>query len=187
LSAPAGAPGELDGVARRIHAMRRQRKLSLDGLAERTGLTKSFLSKIERGVSIPSIATVLKLARAFDVDVAHLFGQAVESQSICIERARTSNNGRGRLNVVPIAGKRAQKNMSPFIMYPTPEGEEHFNEHAGEEFLYVLRGEIEMEFADRKERLKAGDSIYFEGHLLHRQRSISADAATLIVIEGRDS
>lgn len=66
------APGQLDGVARRIHAMRRQRKLSLDGLAERTGLTKSFLSKVERGVSIPSIATVLKLARAFDVDVAHL-------------------------------------------------------------------------------------------------------------------
>jgi transcriptional regulator with XRE-family HTH domain len=167
--------------------MRGQRKLSLDGLAERTGLTNSLLSKVERGVSIPSIATVLRLARAFDVDVAHLFGQAVESRRICIERARASNSGRGRLNLVPIAGKRAQKNMSPFIMYPAPEGEEQFNEHAGEEFLYVLRGEIAMEFADRKVRLKAGDSIYFEGHLAHRQRSIGGDAATLIVIKGRDS
>jgi mannose-6-phosphate isomerase-like protein (cupin superfamily) len=77
--------------------------------------------------------------------------------------------------------------MSPFIMYPTPEGEEHFNEHTGEEFLYVLRGEIEMEFADRKVRLKAGDSIYFEGHLPHRQRSICPDTATLIVIERTES
>ncbi len=159
----------------------------MDDLAKRTGLTKSFLSKIERGVSIPSIATILKLAQAFDVDVAHVFGHAVESESICIERARASKKSGGRLNLLPIAGKRAQKNMSPFIMYPTPEGEERFNEHAGEEFLYVLRGEIEMEFADRKVRLKAGDSIYFEGHLLHRQRSIGADAATLIVIEGTNS
>jgi mannose-6-phosphate isomerase-like protein (cupin superfamily) len=61
------------------------------------------------------------------------------------------------------------------------------DEHGGEEFLYVLRGEIEMEFAHRKVRLKAGDSIYFEGHLPHRQRSLAADTATLIVIEGRDS
>ena len=178
------ATADFGGVARRIHAMRRQRKLTLDALAERTGLTKSFLSKVERGVSVPSISTVMKLARAFEVDVAHIFGEAVEDDSICVERARVANqSGRARLNMIPIAAKRVRKNMSPFIMYPSSDGEELFNEHAGEEFLYVLRGEIEMEFADRTVRLKAGDSIYFEGHLPHRQRSISEDTATLIVIE----
>ena len=178
---------DLEGVARRIRAMRRRRNLTLEGLAERSGLTKSFLSKIERGTSIPSIATVLKLARAFEIDVAHIFGQAVESDSICVERARKKPGRRSRLNMIPLAAKRVQKNMLPFIMYPTLENEEYFNEHAGQEFLYVLRGEIEIEFADRTIRLKAGDSIYFEGHLPHRQRATTEDTATLITIEGTDS
>jgi len=95
--------GDVSSVARRIGFIRRQRKLSLDALAKRTRLTKSYLSKIERGLSVPSIASIMKLSRAFGVEVAHLFGETIEENNICIERHRPARaNGRPRLNVIPI-------------------------------------------------------------------------------------
>ena len=169
--------GDVSSVARRIGFIRRQRKLSLDALAKRTRLTKSYLSKIERGLSVPSIASIMKLSRAFGVEVAHLFGETIEENNICIERHRPARaNGRPRLNVIPIAPKRKQKTMSPFIMYPSREHDETFNEHAGEEFIYVLRGKVEATFPNRKVMLKSGDSMYFDGHLPHRLRSIAVVA-----------
>ena len=56
-----------------LRAVRQQRGMTLEQLADATGLTKSYLSKVERQRSTPSIAVAMKLARALDVDVAQLF------------------------------------------------------------------------------------------------------------------
>ena len=58
----------------RLRTLRRQQSLSLEQLGERTGLTKSYLSKLERGLSEPSISTVLRLAEAYGVGVSQLVG-----------------------------------------------------------------------------------------------------------------
>src|SRR6266705_2915867 len=58
----------------RLKRLRELKGLTLEQLAERTGLTKSYLSKVERGVSVPSISTALKFAEAFQVSVGELFG-----------------------------------------------------------------------------------------------------------------
>src|SRR5690606_10268771 len=63
----------------RLKALRRQQRLSLDQLAQRSGLTKSYLSKLERGVSEPSISTVLKLAEAYDIGISELIGVGEEN------------------------------------------------------------------------------------------------------------
>ncbi|MEA2785868.1 MAG: hypothetical protein QOF71_1972 [Candidatus Eremiobacteraeota bacterium] len=164
--------------------MRRGRKLSLDALAERTGLTKSYLSKVERGVAVPSIASIIKLSAAFGVDVAHLFGEAVEEDTIVVERRQkiARRNGSPDSRVVPIARKRAEKTMSPFIMYPSTSRDESLHEHAGEELIYVLDGEVEATLPDRKVRLNSGDTMYFDGHVPHQLRSIETPAEVLIII-----
>ena len=76
-----------------LRAVRRQRGLTLESLAEQTGLTKSYLSKIERRQSTPSIAVALKVARALDVDVAQLFSDEAadeRSRSIALATAAKS-------------------------------------------------------------------------------------------------
>jgi transcriptional regulator with XRE-family HTH domain len=57
----------------RLKRLREVKGVTLEDLAQQTGLTKSFLSKVERGVSMPSIATVLKIADAFKVSAGNLF------------------------------------------------------------------------------------------------------------------
>ena len=70
-----------------LRAVRRERGLTLEELAAATGLTKSYLSKVERELSTPSIAVALKVARALDVDVARLFSDEAASEKIAVDRA----------------------------------------------------------------------------------------------------
>ena len=71
----------------RIKLLRHQHGLSLEQLAQRSGLTKSYLSKVERGLCTPSISSALKLAQALAVDVAQLFGSPADDSQLCITRA----------------------------------------------------------------------------------------------------
>ncbi|GAA3197490.1 hypothetical protein GCM10020255_100340 [Rhodococcus baikonurensis] len=57
-------------------------------MAEQTGLTKSYLSKVERGISTPSIAVALKIARVLDADVGQLFSDSMEGNAMTIARAK---------------------------------------------------------------------------------------------------
>lgn len=70
----------------RIKLLRHQHGLSLEQLAQRSGLTKSYLSKVERGLCTPSISSALKLAQALAVDVALLFGSPTDDSQLCITR-----------------------------------------------------------------------------------------------------
>src|SRR3546814_16868364 len=75
-------------ISFRLKALRRQYQFSLEQLSQRTGLTKSYLSTLERGVSEPSISTVLKLAQAYEIGVSQLIGtgEGGESEAISVVR-----------------------------------------------------------------------------------------------------
>ncbi|MCA1510246.1 helix-turn-helix transcriptional regulator [Bradyrhizobium sp. NBAIM01] len=74
-------------IGARLRASRRQKNMTLDELAETTGLNKGFLSRIEKDAKAPSIATVMKLSRALDIPVARLFGEQVGDSDIHLVRA----------------------------------------------------------------------------------------------------
>jgi transcriptional regulator with XRE-family HTH domain len=171
--------------------MRRQRKLSLDALAGKTGLTKSYLSKLERGINVPSIASTLKITKAFGIQVGQLFGETTDENGVCVVRRdeRKPVTRRGTRNgyyYESIAYKRRSKCMEAFIVRPPRQFKENtFFEHAGEEMIFVLKGRVEVAVADKRIVLRLGDSVYFDGYLLHHSRSLSAtQAETLVVVSG---
>jgi transcriptional regulator with XRE-family HTH domain len=167
------------GIGVRIRFMRRQRAMSLEELAGAAGLTKSFLSKLERGLSVPSIATALKLAASFGVSVGALLGEEEGSETVCIVR-------KGERRAFMRAGSGYNYEMQPFVMRPPFEFQnDRLFDHVGEEFILVLSGAIEVEFPNRRVKLKARDSLYFDSHLPHRSRSLGqALAEALVVVTG---
>ncbi|QLL09464.1 helix-turn-helix domain-containing protein [Mycobacterium vicinigordonae] len=165
-----------------LRAVRRQRGLTLEELADQTGLTKSYLSKIERGQSTPSIAVALKVARALDVDVGRLFSDEAAQEKFTVDRAsdRTHSQG-GRYHA--LAGALLGKSMSPFVVRPTdtPSDDPHPT-HTGQEFVFVHTGTVELEYGDQTVTLRAGDSAYFDASVGHRLRALGKVRAEVVVV-----
>jgi transcriptional regulator with XRE-family HTH domain len=166
-------------IGPRLRGMRLARDMTLDVLATSAGLHKAYLSRLERGLKAPSIATVLRLADALDVPVAELFGERLPADAVRITRAppRDSTD-----TLQPLS--QAAGTLAAFVCRPGPDfSTEDLAEHSGEELLYVLEGIIEIRFADRGVVLDAGDCVQFDGTLAHRLRRIGeATAAALVVV-----
>ena len=164
-----------------LRAVRKQRGLTLESLADQTGLTKSYLSKIERGQSTPSIAVALKVARALEVDVGRLFSDDAADEKITVDRAG-AGDGRYRALASALLGK----TMSPFVVRPIgdPSDDPH-PEHAGEEFVFVHAGTVELDYADQTISLGTGDSAYFDASLPHKIRGVGDQRAEVVVVACR--
>lgn len=163
-----------------LRAVRKQRGLTLEALAERTGLTKSYLSKIERRCSTPSIAVALKVAKALDVDVGRLFSDDAAQEKITVDRAGGGAEGE-RYRV--LASSLLGKSMSPFVVRPSEKpGDYPPPEHAGQEFVFVHVGSIELDYGDQTFTLGPGDSAYFDASVNHNIRAIGDERAEVVVV-----
>jgi transcriptional regulator with XRE-family HTH domain len=169
-----------------LRAVRRHRGLTLESLAEQTGLTKSYLSKIERRQSTPSIAVALKVARALDVDVAQLFSDEAADEKIAIDRAGDRRKVDGE-RYVALARAVLGKSMSPFVVRPVGTAvDEPRPVHAGQEFVFVHAGTVELDYSDQTVRLGPGDSAYFDASVSHNFRSVGTAAAEVVVVADND-
>jgi transcriptional regulator with XRE-family HTH domain len=159
-----------DGAAamgRRLRSLRRDRGLSLSLVAAKIGVSVGFLSALERAQMSASVGTLRKLARFYGLNVLDLFN------------ASEANPGRVR----PAERKRLQAGpgvwmellawgntvMEPHLFRIAPgAGSGESYAHAGEEFLFLLRGELEISLENGDYvRLCRGDSFYFESSVPH--------------------
>ena len=177
----------------KIRELRLNKNYTLQDVAAKTGLSKPFLSQIENDHVVPPVATLLKLARAFNVSLAHFFQDEVGSDKIAItrhnERIRVEkrpHHRKGEVNYVyeALETNKTNKQMEPFLVeFPVQDTSEMvFMNHDGEEFLHVLEGKLEFRSVDRVEVLESGDSIYFESDLSHSFRCLGEKAASAIVV-----
>ncbi|MEJ2366045.1 MAG: XRE family transcriptional regulator, partial [Deltaproteobacteria bacterium] len=155
--------------------------------------SKPFLSQIENHHVVPPVATLLKLARAFDVGLAYFFQNEVGVDRIAITRRaervrveRRPHHRKGEVNYIyeALDTKKTNKHMEPFLVeFPVQDTSEMiFMNHEGEEFLHVLEGTLEFRTIDRVEVLGPGDSIYFESELSHSFRCLGEKPARALVV-----
>ncbi|MGW0161275.1 helix-turn-helix domain-containing protein [Mycobacterium sp. NPDC003323] len=162
-----------------LRAVRQQRGMTLDEVSAATGLTKSYLSKVERGHSVPSIAAALKISRALDVDVAQLFSEDAEESTLTVERA--ADRGAERHHAV--AAAMLGKAMSPFVVRPGRQFATHPHpSHPGQEFVFVHLGAVELNLDGRVVRLDTGDCAYFDASVSHKLRQLGDDPAEVVVV-----
>jgi quercetin dioxygenase-like cupin family protein len=87
-----------------------------------------------------------------------------------------------RLVYESLASGRPSRQMDPFVLRVPPSDHRPPFSHAGEEFLYVLSGEVDLEYADRSHRMSSGDSAYFDGEHPHRLVCRSGETAEVLVV-----
>ena len=177
----------------RLKRLRELKGVTLEQLAERAGLTKSYLSKVERGLSVPSIATALKLADAFEVGVGELFGASEGNRDFVVVRKeeRKPFPGRGANaghRYEAIAPGQVHGLYEAFIVHPPFKVPPNYEkaQHRGQEMLFVVKGKIDVAFPHTSVKLAEGDSMVFSGQIPHRVLSIRPQRAEMLVIVTRD-
>ncbi len=180
-------------IGSKVRELRQKKHYTLQDVAAKTGLSKPFLSQIENDHVVPPVATLLKLARAFDIGLAYFFQDEVGIDRIAITRRdervrveRRPHHRKGEVNYIyeALDTKKTNKHMEPFLVeFPVQDTSEMiFMNHEGEEFLHVLEGTLEFRSIDRVEILGPGDSIYFESELSHSFRCLGEKPARAIVV-----
>lgn len=171
----------------RLKLLRKKLGVTLEALAEKSGMTKSYLSKVERGLNTPSIAAALKLAKALNVKVEELFAEdsiSLDSYSLVRSDQRQSLAANGQVpGYAVLAHQVSERNLLPFIIYPAREfSDKTFKEHLGEEFLFVHEGQVEVDFMNERVILNRGDALHFNAQKPHRIRSVGDEQAQLLVV-----
>src|SRR5471030_1017825 len=170
-----------------LKILRKKLGITLESLAASSGMTKSYLSKVERGLNTPSIAAALKIAKALNVNVEYLFSDATsptEAYSLIRENQRKLVPSSAKAtSYALLAHPPHDRNLLPFIVFPPSQfSNSTFKEHVGEEFLFVHEGSIEIDFMIEQVILEQGDALYFNAQKPHRIRSVSEPLAKLLVV-----
>jgi transcriptional regulator with XRE-family HTH domain len=178
-------------LGNQIRKLRNKKNLTLQDLANLTGLSKPNLSQIENNYVTPPIATLLKLATALGVPIGYFFQDTPQENNMIVVRKQDRYGVAKKLHISrlgyqyePLAYPKIEKNMEPFIVHMEEREASDivYNNHRGEEFLYVLEGRLEFHYGDGTTVLEEGDSLYFDSIVPHGYRGIGGPAKTLVVI-----
>jgi transcriptional regulator with XRE-family HTH domain len=172
---------ERDGqLGRRIRQYRLEQGLTLAALATRVGVTRSFLSSVERGLVYPSILVLRTIAAALDVPVFLLF-TAPESNGVVVrERERTVIRPPTSPVAYELLSPDLQRKIEMIIMRIDPGAVSAVGAHEGEECSHLLQGTVVVELAGVEYEMSAGDTIYFNSGLPHRVRCVGDAEAVMV-------
>lgn len=176
-------------IGRRIRQFRRQNDFTLQELADKTGFSKGYLSKVEKSEKAPPVATLSVIAKKLGVTVSNILGEEAAAGSICLvrqnERILMPKTGE-KIGYAyeALADPYPHKHMEPFILsYPSDGALKHTFQHDGEEMLYMLQGQMRLRYGGREFILNKGDCMYFDSSVAHTVESIGEiPLKTLIVI-----
>ena len=179
---PAQAGLELQ-LGPRIRALRQARHLTLRELAERAGVTESFLSQVEREVTSPSIASVQKIARGLDLAIAELFVEEAPHGRLVrrADRRRISYPGLRAVDEFLTSGLDGRLQVILSTVEPGGgTGDEAYAHDSDEEVVIVLSGRLELWVADERYILDEGDSVTYSSRLKHRNKNIGDTTAIVL-------
>jgi len=176
----------LNELGQRLRHLRRVAGLTIDQVAGQIGVTKGYLSKIETGLSDPSVAVLGRLAEAFGVPMSTMFenGSGYEISVVrAHERLALNRPGTKRGYIFEsLVYRKANRQFEAFLLtYPARKDPSTYR-HPGEELLYVLEGELLFRYAGVDYILKPGDCVSFDARVEHQGEAHGDGPAKALVV-----
>lgn len=174
-------------VGLKIKAYRQRLNLTLKDIESRVDVSATHVSEIERGKTSPTIGALAKIARAFEVDPS-LFLVKDDLADVQVTRHQDRVRIRyehTRMEARPFTAPVRDQQLSAAYVEWEPgmsENDASVRNHAGEEFIYVLEGAVEVKVRERTVLLRQGDSLHFRANLPHRIVNRFADPCRAILV-----
>jgi transcriptional regulator with XRE-family HTH domain len=180
------AEGSIDqhDLGRELRTLRRRQHLTLRQVAERAGVTESFLSQAERGLTGMSLPVLQRVAVALDVSVAELFEPDGERRpSVVRSRMRSVMEFEGWRNA--LLTPPSSKNVEVFWIELEPGGstaDRPFSHGASEEVLVLVSGRLEVRVSGASHELAPGDAITYSSSVPHVATNVGDELAEAIIV-----
>ena len=156
-------------IGEKIRELRIQKSLTQEELADRAELSKGFISQLERDLTSPSIATLVDILQCLGTNLEEFFSGTSSEQVVFKKTDYFVKEDSDLKNKIEWIVPNAQKNMlEPILLTLEPDGSTYpDNPHEGEEFGFVLKGDIVIVLGKRKVKVKKGESFYFKSDKVH--------------------
>lgn len=167
----------------KMKQLRQVRKISLEHLANEAGFSQRYLKEIEEGITIPPVSAVIQIAKALAIDSGSFL--SAEEQEASERRRRESFFKRTQAYSYKTLTPDAEtKHMKAFLVTIDPKQDHKMvaYRHEGEEFLYVLKGHVEVMVGEIQNLLKKGETLHFNSGITHKLRNLSEEEAKLLVV-----
>ena len=182
-------------VGLKIKGLRESKNLSVEEIAERSGLSVEQINSIENDEHLPSLGPLIKIARALGVrlgtfmDDNDALGPVVtraedRERDSSISFSNDATDARKHMEYHPLAQQKAGRHMEPFVIDINPEENPNFqlSAHEGEEFIFVMEGEIELVYGKETYHLKKGDTIYYDSIVKHHLHGAPGKSAKILAV-----
>jgi len=179
--------------ASKVKSIRERQQMSIEELADKSGVKLDVLQAMEDGEIIPSLTPLTKMARALGVRLGTFLDDVPQMGPVVVRGGKPDNvfyfSGRedvtddSNLEFHALGAGKIDRNIDPFIIdIDSKEEEYNLSSHEGEEFIYVLEGEIEVEYGKDKFTVEKGDSIFYDSVVPHHLHSTGKPAKILAVL-----
>ncbi len=182
-------------VGLKIKGIRESKNLTVEEVSERSGLSVEQIMSVESDQNLPSLGPLIKIARALGVRLGTFLDDNDSlGPVICRAAEREQNNSisfsngaadaRKHMEYHPLAQQKTGRHMEPFVIDINPEEAPAFqlSAHEGEEFIYVMQGEIEIVYGKETYHLNEGDSIFYDSIVKHHVHGAPGKSAKILAV-----
>ena len=168
-------------LGERIKTLRLSCELTQEELADRCELTKGYISQLENDLTSPSIATLIDILSALGTDLKEFFSQDESEEKVVFNKNEFIEKVTDEYTLNWLVPNAQKNSMEPIhiSLNPNSQTDQDFP-HEGEEFGYVLKGEITLLLGKRKVKVKKGESFYFTSSKVHQIINKSNQTAEFI-------
>jgi len=172
---------ELEPVGKRIKKARTHKKMPYERLANETGFSIEYLKNIEAGKEMPPVGALLQISRALELDSGYLLREQEANLKTRVKAFTKRTENYAYTTLTPGAENKHLKAFKVSVE-PLQDHKGVGYQHEGEEFVYILQGEMEIIVGDHVNRLQSGDSLHFNAGIRHRMRNVGEAQAEMLVV-----
>ncbi len=178
-------------IGEKLRTLRLRKSMGLVELGKHTGLSAALLSKLERGKLFPTLPTLLRIAMVFGVGLDYFFTDERKRRVVGVVRKaeRVRFPEKPGTQDVPyffecLDYRATERKLSAFLadFQEQPLDKTKPHQHAGVEFLYVLKGSLTLKIGSDEYLLDAEDAVYFDSAVMHSYRRRGAKPCTAVIV-----
>ena len=179
-----------ESLGDRIKQAREIHSLTIQELSDRTGIDADVLKRVEGNKMIPPLGDLVKLGKALETGMSYLISPGTD-KPVTVLRADQRKEASRHLGkraerygyfYESLAPEKANRSMEPFIVSLTPSEEVQPSTHDGQEFLFVLQGQMMVQVSGQKEYLEPGDAVYYDSTKPHFVKCVGGRETKILAV-----